>query len=239
MEPLQLNAEVFVFVIVCAVLFYQMQKADMKTIVSLLLITIWGGAIWIYLFYKRKQAGNQEKEAETILDNENKKRLVAPEISSSNYYVKGAPKKGLRYLKQNEDLMKIAKDLVFVKTFDEQKYQEMLVYMNDFQKVYMYILAERYECKSYVPTFLDLRENILELLYQYYIVVPKTFKHIYGVSPYETIQKNITSFLKLSRRMLEVLENFCRMDLKEHYFPMTNPMPYDSYREKEKRNIVI
>ena len=36
--------------------------------------------------------------------------------------------------------------------------------------------------------------------------------------------------------MLEVLENFCRLDLKEYYFPSTIPMPNDESRKIEKQN---
>jgi len=233
-----LKIEITFFTILFAIIFFQIQRAEMKTIISMLLITVWLIALFFYLKYKSEQIGNIEKQELAIIENENTKKLETPEINSTNYYVKGALKKGLNFMNKNEILVKIAKDLIFVKTFDQQKYQEMLVYMNQYQKVYMYILAERYPCKSYVPTFLDLRENILELLYQFYLVIPKNFKHIYGVEPYKKIEENIETFLKLSRHMITVLENFCRLDLKEHYFPMTSPMPFDEVREKEKRNIL-
>lgn len=233
-----LKVEILFFTLLFAVLFFQIQQANVKTLLSLLLITLWLAGLWYYLKYKGQQVDTQEKQEVQILEKENEKKLEVPEMATQNYYIKSAPKKGLNYLKKNETLMKIARDLIFVKTFDAQKYQDLLVYMDSYQKVYMYILAERYPCKSYVPTFLDLRENVLELLYQYYLVVPKNFKHIYGVDPYQTIEKNIHHFLKLSRTMLKVLENFCRLDLKEHYFPTTNPMPYDTFREKEKRHVL-
>lgn len=226
-----LRVEIAFGLVLFAILFFQIQQAEMKTILSMLLITLWAAAAWMYLQYKNKLVDTQEKKENKIVEDEHEKRLVAPELVTTNYYVKSANKKGLTYLKRNETLLNIAKDLIFVKTFDQQKYQDLLIYMNHYQKVYMYILAERYPCQSYVPTFIDLRQNILELLYQMYIVVPKTFKHIYGVHPYETIEKNIQLFLKLSRTMLEVLENFCRLDLKEHYFPETNPSPFDKTRE--------
>ena len=226
-----LRVEIAFGIVLFAILFFQIQHADMKTIMSMLLITLWAGAAWMYLQYKNKQVDTQERKENAVVEDEHKKRLITPEIQTTNYYVKSATKKGLDYLKRNETLLSIAKDLIFVKTFDQQKYQDLLIYMNHYQKVYMYILAERYPCQSYVPTIIDLRQNILELLYQFYIVVPKTFKHIYGVHPYEIIEKNIQTFLKLSRTMLEVLENFCRLDLKEHYFPETNPMPFDKKRE--------
>ena len=230
--------ELFFYTLLFAILFFQIQQANVKTILSLLLITFWLVGLWYYLMYKSQQADTREQQEEKILEEENAKKREAPEMSTSNYYIKGAPKKGLSYLKKNETLMKMARDLIFVKTFDAQKYQEWLVFLNAFQKIYMYILAERYPCQSYVPTFLDIRENILELMYQFYLVVPKNFKHIYGVDSYEVIERNLRNFLKVSRTMLEVLENFCRLDLKEHYFPMTLPMPFDASREKEKSNLL-
>ena len=110
--------------------------------------------------------------------------------------------------------------------------------MNSYQKVYMYILAERYQCQSYIETFLDLRTNILEIMYQFYIVVPIDFKHIYGVSPYNEIKTSIHDFLKLSRTMIEVLENFCRLDLKNAYFPTTLPTPHDVFNKVVKAHIL-
>jgi len=234
----EIKVEVFFFLFLMSIFFYQFQKAELKTLVSLLLITLWGAVIWYYLQYRVKQEKTEETKAETVLNEEHKDMMKNPEIGSSYYPIKGIPKKGWTYLKENKTLMDIANDLVFVKTFDRQKYQLLLVQMNEYQKVYMYILAERYPCQSYIGNFLDIRESILEILYQLYLVVPSHFKHIYGVHPYEVLQKNIETFVKLSRTMLQVLENFCRMDLKEYYFPMTQPMPNDVFRKKEKQNIL-
>jgi hypothetical protein len=233
-----IRAELLFFTFLFAVLFFQIQQANEKTLLSLLLITLWLVGLGYYLQYKSTKVDGVDRRDTALLEAENDKKLEVSEIVSPNYYIKAAPKKGLKYLKNNETLMNIAKDLIFVKTFDAQKYQDMLVYMNSYQKVYMYILAERYQCKSYISTFLDLRENILEIMYQYYVVVPSNFKHIYGISPYMNIEKNIHEFLKLSRMMIDVLENFCKLDLKEHYFPTTNPMPHDKYNENSKKYIL-
>jgi hypothetical protein len=213
-----ITPEMLFIILFISIVFYQLTQSSEKIIMSMLLISIW--VLAFYYYY------NINKTTLPVSIQEDKKTLPkGKEISTDNYYVKNNPKKGLEYLKNNETLVKIINDLAFVKTFDSQKYNEMCVYMNAYQKVYMYILAERYLPSSYVPTFLDLRENILEILYQYYVVIPQHFKHIYGVSPYEKIEKNVHEFLKLSRTMIEVLENFCRLDLKENYFPTTNPMP--------------
>jgi len=230
-----IKIEVFFLMFLLAVIFYQIQKAELKTVVSMLLITVWGAAVWYYLQDKSKKAADT---SDVVLEKVNTANLKHPEIISSNFAIKSAPKKGLVYLKENNVLTGIIKDIGFLKTFDLQKYQELLVYMNQYQKTYMYILAERYPSQSYVPTFLDTRENILELLYQCYLVVPAQFRHIYGFDPYQVLEKNIQTFHKLSRTMIEVLENFCRMDLKEYYFPMSQPAPLDLARQKEKQNIL-
>lgn len=211
--------EIVFFIVLFSILFFQLQSADSKTITTLLLITLWGGAAWYYLQYKNKEV--ETKAAEEVATIEGEK--PAP-VTTPNFYV--STPKDLLYLRKNQVLVTLAQDLRFVKTFDKQKYQDLLVFFNNYQKVYMYILAERYPCQSYVPTFIDLRQNILELLYQMYLVVPKTLKYIYGVDPYATIEKSVETFLKLSRNQLKILENFCRLDLKEYYFPETNPMPY-------------
>ena len=224
------KVEVLIFILFVAIVFYQISQASEKTIMSMVLLSIWLVVFYYYF--------NSKKDVENIMKPVEQSVPKGKEIATNNYYVKNSPKKNLEYLKNNETLIKIVKDLSFVKTFDTQKYNEMCVFMDSYQKVYMYILAERYLASSYVPTFLDLRENILEIMYQYYVVVPQHFKHIYGVSPYEKIEKNIHEFLKLSRTMIEVLENFCRLDLKENYFPTTNPMPHDQHNEKTKKNIL-
>lgn len=224
------KVEILFIVLFVAIVFYQLTQASEKTLMAMLLLSVWASVVY---FYYMNMNIKKEAKIEEIINLPKGK-----EIATNNFYVKNNPKKGLEYLKNNENLVKIANDIAFVKTFDAQKYNEMCIYMNSYQKVYMYILAERYLASNYIATFLDLRENILEIMYQYYVVVPQHLKHIYGVSPYEKIEKNINDFIQISRTMIEVLENFCRMDLKEQYFPTTSPMPHDVHNEKEKKHIL-
>jgi hypothetical protein len=225
------KAEVLFLILCVAIIFYQLSQSSEKTLMALLVVSLWLFALYYYFMKDQKEQPVKDPVKSTDLPK-------GKEIATNNFYVKNNPNKGLEYLKNNEMLLKIVNELAFVKTFDSQKYNEMCIYMNSYQKVYMYILAERYLASSYVPTFLDLRENILEIMYQYYVVVPQHLKHIYGVNPYEKLETNIMEFIKLSRTMIEVLENFCRMDLKEKYFPTTSPMPHDVHNEKEKKYIL-
>ena len=233
-----IKLEVVISILVLAIFFFNFQKADLKTLLSLLLITIWGIILWFYLNQKVTDKKKDNSLTEVIIDNDHKDMSTIPEMNSDIYSVKSVPNKGWIYLKENKTLMDIVQNIIFVRTFDKEKYKSLLVYMDQYQKVYMYILAERYPCQSYIGSFLDLREKILEIMYQFYVVVPGQFKHIYGVDPYKTIEENIELFIKLSRTMLEVLENFCKLDLKEYYFPNTIPMPNDASRKIEKQNMI-
>ena len=101
----RLKVEILFGVALFAFIFSQIQQVSVQILLSMLLITIWIIMSWYYL--QNKQPASTSDDI-TILENENEKKLDVPEISTQNYYVKSAPKKGLKYLKQNDVLIKIA-----------------------------------------------------------------------------------------------------------------------------------
>jgi len=136
----------------------------------------------------------------------------------------------LRFLPKNPALAAIARDLRFVRTFDKARYADLLLYMEKFQKTYMYILGDRYYLESYVGTLMDLRDSVAETLYSLVFAVPASFRHSYGVAPYPIIQRNIEEFQVLSRKMIKIVENFARSRGDAH-FPAVGPRPYEKGRE--------
>jgi len=136
----------------------------------------------------------------------------------------------LRFLPKNPALAAIARDLRFVRSFDKARYADLLLYMEKFQKTYMYILGDRYYLESYVGTLLDLRDSVAETLYSLVFAVPASFRHTYGLAPYPVIQRNIEEFQALSRKMIKIVENFARSRGDAH-FPTVGPRPYEKGRE--------
>lgn len=135
----------------------------------------------------------------------------------------------LRFLPKNPALAAIAHDLRFVRIFDKARYADLLLYMEKFQKTYMYVLGDRYDLRSYTGTLMDLRDTISETLYSLVFAVPATFRHTYGFLPYPILQRNIEMFQALSRKMLQVTENYARA--RGHpYFPTIGPRPYEATR---------
>jgi hypothetical protein len=156
----------------------------------LLQIIILGGIAWIgygYLQSKSETIKNTTLDTFAHLDKIGKERS---ETQLEIYNISKFPKKGFLYLQKNQILIDIALDIALLKMFDRAKYGDLLVLMNQYQKTYIYILSERYYFESYYQTFIDIGDQILELMYSMYFVMPSSaMKHVYNVVPYELIEK--------------------------------------------------
>jgi hypothetical protein len=123
------------------------------------------------------------------------------------------PKKGLRFLRLNADLLAVASKLRFVAAFDKSRYEEWLLAMDRLQKVYVYILGGRYDASSYAETWKDVRDGVLETMYGFVLVVPSSLRHVYGVDPDRACADATRAFRQASDRMAWTLSNFMRFEL--------------------------
>ncbi len=149
------------------------------------------------------------------------------EIITNNFYVKETPK-SLKYLLKNAEMMSVIQNIQFVKKFDKTRYTNIITNMDKLMKVYIYILADRYDINTYLPVFVDLKTDILEIFYSFIFVIPERFKHIYGFDPYDQIHKSRDNFIKLTNNMLFVLQNYGKIE-KQHVY-----INYEKYRPYEK-----
>jgi hypothetical protein len=199
-----------------------------KTTENLLQLIILGGIAWVMYGYLESQSENAKStvnDAYAYIDKIGKTRK---ETYLDNYIIGSFPKKGLIFLQKNKTLMDIVIDLKIVHVYDVAGYTNLLVLMNMFQKVYINILIERYYFQSYFATFIDLGEQILEVLYGLYFTLPSNpIQHVYGLLPDALIEYNITRFTVLRRRMITVLESFGKKQLGIEYIPETLPKGND------------
>jgi hypothetical protein len=228
MQPIDLNlvkGDLFQVVFLAAFFAFFLKS---KSTEILLQMIIMGGIAWVAYGYLQTKS---DERKDTIKDTYAHFDKIAAERKETNldiYNISHFPKKGLTYLQKNQILVDIALDLALLKMFDRAKYGDMLVLMNQYQKTYIYILTERYYFESYFPTFLDLGEQILELMYGIYFVVPSfALKHVYNVIPYEIVEKNVNRFTVLRRKMIEILESFGKKQLKVNYIAESLPKPDD------------
>lgn len=224
MELYILRDEIAWIIVTGVISFYILSQSSQQTLLAIMVISLFGYVSYVYLTKKSNDISAEIKRDEEVVNADGKKRV---ETSNEIYPVAKFPKKGFRYLKENDEFKLIAKNLVILRMFDKGRYADLLLYLDQLQKTYMYILDGRYGTKSHVPIFMDLREKIQEILYSLIFVLPKKLKHVYGVNPHSIMEESIELFTVKSRKMLDVLRNFSRMEKKDPYFPETLPQPAD------------
>lgn len=143
------------------------------------------------------------------------------------YAIKAFPKTGLKYLRDNEDMFAIANNLLYLRVYDNGRYQDMLLLMDRLLKVYVYTLVGRYPCQHGHSLFMDIRELLRQQMYSFYVVLPMKTKHMYGLDPHGELSRSIKTFTAMTRRMIRVIENYARRECKAPYIDTTSPMSYD------------
>lgn len=218
-----------IFFIACT--FYFIRKSDTNTLLSIIVI---GGIIWVVYGYLREAGAKSTNTRQSILktfDDEGKLRAgTINESHGTNVTIPAFSRtgKGFKYLAKNSVLVEIAKDLEVMRIFNRGAYADLLLLMNTLQKTYMYILADRYDAYTYMPIFADIGDSILENLYQLILVLPLTFKHVYGIDSKTLIQTNIDRFILLRRTMSQVLESYAKKELGVKIVPLALPKASDA-----------
>lgn len=231
-----IKQDIFIYLFFGATIAYLLRG---NTTEILLQIIILGALAWIIYGYLENKSISIEK---TIKDTYGYLDKIGKERNETNleiYNISKFPKKGFIYLQKNQILIDIAIDLSLLKMFDRAKYGDLLILMNQFQKTYIYILTERYYFDSYFKTFIDIGDQILELMYGMYFVMPSSaMKHVYDVIPYELIENNIQRFTILRRKMTKILESFGKKQLGIQYIPENLPKPDDKSFDTIKTRIL-
>ena len=217
--------EIYISVILLSVLFLLLHRLKGNSLLAVIIILIIGYSVYYYLY---EISQKKEISISNLKNTINEDIQGRTEISEDIFYNRTFPK-SLKYLKESDELMAIATNVRFVKKFNKSVYADLLNNMNSFMKIYIYILSERYSANQ-VQLFIDYRDNILELMYSFIILVPEYLKHTYGFNAYEEIHKSIDDFTIHSRKMMEVLDNFCKIHLNDVYIPIEKYKPYNSVK---------
>lgn len=183
--------------VLLAFVFYQLRNAETNTLLAIIIVGVGAALVFVVMPASTKTASPSPPP-----DTEHRKEAV-----SANFPVKKFGQ--MKFLPGNGVFQDIAKDIRFIRIFDKARYGDILLHMEHLQKVYMYILGDRYDAKTHIPIFRDLRASVLEMLYGLVHIVPQTLKHTYGVDPYAIVEKNIADFTAITRKMLGVLHAYC------------------------------
>jgi hypothetical protein len=152
------------------------------------------------------------------------------ELTTDNFYIK-KNNKNVKFLIKNKEFMDILFNIRFIKKFDKTRYSNMIINMDKIMKIYIYILADRYDTNTYLPIFTDIKNNVIEIFYSLIFVVPNQFKHIYGFDPQTEIDKSLTDFRNKIKDMLTVITNYAKIGKQIVYINNNKYMPYEKNKE--------
>lgn len=221
-----LNKYAYIFIIL-AVIYYILSKNTSPILLTVIIVII---AFYYFNNYIKENESRYENET-TVKENkirEEVKDIV--EVNTDNFYINKNNKK-LKYLVKNKEYMDVLFNIRFIKRFDKTRYSNMCINMDKLMKIYMYILADRYDINTHLPIFTDIKNNVVEIFYSLIFVVPNQFKHIYGFDPQIEIDKSLNDFRNKTRDMLVVLTNYAKIGQQKVYINNNVYMPYEKNRE--------
>lgn len=221
-----LQNEFVFFVVFGAILFYQLNSYSNERLLSIIIIISFAVFAYYYMANRKKEINDNDITAEKKLNKEAELREL---VNSENPNIVKFPKDRFKFLFDNKIMVEILNDLDILRMFDRARYQDLILYMDNLQKVYVYILANRYDPRSYIDTFIDLSDKILEILYSLIFVIPESLRHVYGVNTEELMKRNTERFAALRAKMIKILENYAKGEHNVKYLPEVFPRPSNNY----------
>lgn len=216
--------EFYVILLILALLFLLVSKIPNHYLMVIIIIIMLSYMFYIYIYDISQKKENSEEYTKNTLDKDISDRN---ESNEKTFFIRKFPK-NLKYLKHNDKLIEIITNIRFVKKFTKTRYSDILLNLNSLMKIYIYVLSGRYSAVDYIPVFVDIRDNITELMNSLIIVVPKTMKHVYGLNAYDEIYKSIDNFVLESRNMLIVMERYATIHMGELFIPDNKYKPYNA-----------
>jgi hypothetical protein len=215
--------EYYIAILILAIIYYLISKNKDNILLSIIIVIIIGYFIYNYI-QKILLIKKEDKKNEIKYINKN---VSGDETTISKNYTVNVIPKDIRYLVKDEKLVKMIININFVKKFDKGRYVDLINIMDKYMKIYIYILSDRYKIEEHFTQFIDLRYNILEILYSYYVITPDKLKYVFGVNPLEELKKTIIEFTGYSRNMIGILENYGKIEKKVKYLDDTLYRPFN------------
>ena len=209
-------------IIILAIFYYILSKNNSSILLSIIIIII--AYYYINNYIKENDIINKS-DNNIKKDNIQKEVKDIIEVSNDNFYV-NKNNKNTKYLIKNKEFMDILFNIRFIKKFDKTKYSNMIINMDKLMKIYIYILADRYDINTYLPIFTDIKDTIIEIFYSLIFVIPNKFKHIYGFDPQVEIDKSLKDFRTKTKNMITVITNYSKIGKVEVYLNIHKYITY-------------
>jgi len=210
-----------------AIIYYMLNKNKSSILLSIIIIII----VFYYINNNIKENDVKNTKIRNIKEETIKNEVKdIVEVNSNNFYI-NKNDKNAKFLIKNTEFMDILFNIRFIKRFDKTRYSNMIINMDKLMKIYIYILADRYDINVYLPLFNDIKNNIIEIFYSLIFVVPNKFKHIYGFDPQVEIDNSLDKFRKKVKDMIIVITNYAKIGKEKVYINNDKYVPYEKNKE--------
>lgn len=213
-------------------MYNQLARASDHTLLALVVMAAFGGGV---LYYMKDSIASSSSQAVAMtlqkhVDAEGRPSgRLETSFPSPGGLPQAFPKKGFKYITENSVFMEVIDDIRVLKLFDKAKYSDIVLLMDTLQKVYMYILAGRYDPTSYIGTFADTKKALLQQFYSLVFSLPSEFKHVYGIDPTELMQRNIAKIHTTLSTMTYVISSYTTKTAGLPHVPsiIDSPTPHE------------
>ena len=210
-------------ILILALLFFIISNKNVSILLSIIIIIIIG----YYYFIKINEHNvNIKNNFNNKISKLNEDIKDKEHIIDDNYIINKFPIE-LSYLTSDKILIDLILKIRFIKIFDNARYTKLLLLLEKFMKIYIFMLADRYNISDYFSTFLQLRQSIIKELYSIYVVIPMKLQYIFNVNSFDTLKEIIKEFIKHSRKMILIIENYAYKHKGLYYLQDTKYKPYE------------
>ena len=211
-------------IIILAVIFFIISNKNPSILISIIIIIIIGFFYYTKINnYETKNKNDFENKIKTITDDIKNRTYT----NDNNNFILNVFPSTLKYIRNNNYLLNLILNIRFIKIFDNARYTNIVIYIEKFLKVYIYMLSNRYDINVYYSTFIDLRKTIIKELYSCFLILPQKFIYVYNINPFKEIEKSIADFISYSNNMINTIKRYASQEKKIVYLEDVKYKPFN------------
>lgn len=174
-------------ILILAIIFFLISNKNPSILIAIIIIIIIG-----YNYFNKINDYNQN----LTTTYENKIQTLEKDMQTT-------------YLANDKTLVELLLNIRFIRIFDNDRYSTLIYLAEKLTKVYIFMLANRYDINKHFSSFLIIRNELINNLYSSYLILPDKLRFIYGIkNPYKKLTKTINDIIKHTRQMIVIIKKY-------------------------------
>lgn len=214
----------YIGILIISLIYFIISYQSLNILLAIIIIII---ISYFYINKVKDYDDNNKTNFKNTIKTINNDISFRQHLNTNNYYLKKFPK-GIKYFFKDHNLLSIVLNLRFIKLYDKEKYTNIVLYIDKFYKIYMYMLIDRYDISKYFNIFIDMRNNIIRELYSIYIILPIKMKFYYGFDSFTELKKSINDFIIYSNKLITIIRRYAFQEKKLYHLDDIKYKPFDN-----------